>query len=878
MSFDWQTDEDNNWNDREWRGKPETAVSSPPPWRNILLIVILLAISSTLIYQQVNKRLVAATTAVESDIFATHNLISKAAANNDAVLGKAVLSGRDFGWSRVQADLLSQGLFYEHAGLNLMLPEETAAFAPLSREDERFIELALDPDLRGAELTYARDFVALTDDGIETVTLQQTAVYRQGESRWLLAPPLEQFWGEWQTLELDNLTTIYPMRDEELLFQLSNDLQTLLAETCDALPNLDCAPDPPIQIRFDINPESLLETADLANLYDGNLRLNLPTPSLVGLPIDNDGYEALRQAYAVTLISALIGQSVGYDCCHHAPMFQAILTYQLSELGLAIWPVNAETQAALANSGVHTEMLYPYWNSDDFSLIYDEESQRLFGFVDFLLKEYASHETSLAILEQVNDVQEYQSWLRRMSGEDINVPFGLNDTISRNWWFYAMTQTEETTVSNQSISLPAQDLQISCIGNGFTSFDSDSPETELHRYQFANDSWSEEFFYSGLAFFNSLPQDDGIILQLVEVSETQQWQTLLWRNGTGVEMSDEENALSISLGQVDPNGRYLLYYTGRTTNISGGEALPISRLVDIDSCLDGSCSSIEIKTTPYWSPNGQQTLLSNLHLFSSAHYVVDGRIVMLNPENTDDATQLLLSDTLGNLDESVEVGEGLAPFWITNDLFGFIQPDPIPGEPAAQKLIVMSATDYEEEVIVETSVLFNQLPEDKRNSALFMRYAIAHPTNADLLIVMASANIYNSFIFQVNRQTKAVDLLFELDLSSREHSLGFSPNGRYLVATGSWQQESEFRGPDPSFGALHLHDLETGNHQIILTNNDTFFPALTFDWSLDGNWLAFTRDRNAIGLIAPAHGYQKSIIHQIGDCASLAWINPIASE
>ncbi|VAW37069.1 hypothetical protein MNBD_CHLOROFLEXI01-3126, partial [hydrothermal vent metagenome] len=560
MSFDWQTEEDNDWDEQEWRDKPVTAVSPKPPWRTILLITILLAVAAGFIYQQVNKRVASATSTAESDIFSTHNLLSQAAANHDAQLGKVVLSGRDLGWSRVQSNLLTEGLFYEYSGLRLMLPEDTAAFDPLSREDERFIELTLDPDLRGAELAYARDFVALTDDGLQTVTLQQTAVYRLGKTRWLLSPPMESFWGEWQTLELDNLTTIYPQRDEELLLELSADLQTLLTDACEKLPELNCSPNDTIQIRFDTNPESVLETADPANLYDGNLRLDLPTPTLIGLPIDSDGYEALRNAYGAKMVAALIGQSVGYDCCDHAPLFEAIVTYQLAELGLATWPETVETQAALAENGVHTDKLFPYWNSDDFSFIDDEDSVQLFGFVDFLLKEFLPQQTAVTILTQLESASSYQGWLGALADSDINNAVGLASLISREWWFYVLTQLEETAVSNPPIPFPAQDLQLSCTSNGRLSFTpSELSNSEIYRYQLENDSWTEELAYQGFGFFNPLPQDEGVILQLLE-NEAEQWQTVLWQNGVGVGIIDAENESSISLGQADPDGRFLLYY------------------------------------------------------------------------------------------------------------------------------------------------------------------------------------------------------------------------------------------------------------------------------------------------------------------------------
>ena len=127
----------------------------------------------------------------------------------------------------------------------------------------------------------------------------------------------------------------------------------------------------------------------------------------------------------------------------------------------------------------------------------------------------------------------------------------------------------------------------------------------------------------------------------------------------------------------------------------------------------------------------------------------------------------------------------------------------------------------------------------------------------------------------VNRQTQETSLLFPLDLSRGEHSLGFSPDGRFLAATGSLWQDVAQRNESLPFGVLHLFDFETGNQKDILVNTDTFFPAFTFDWSRDGNWLAFTRDNNVISLMAPAYDYQQMIFHEEGNCTSLAWINPL---
>jgi WD40 repeat protein len=236
----------------------------------------------------------------------------------------------------------------------------------------------------------------------------------------------------------------------------------------------------------------------------------------------------------------------------------------------------------------------------------------------------------------------------------------------------------------------------------------------------------------------------------------------------------------------------------------------------------------------------------------------------------------------------VAVGEGIAPFWITNELFGYIHTIKTGTEANRptdhQQIVIASLSDLEPQSIIDTTDLNENLPADSPANPLLIRYALAHPTNENLLLVMASSQSSNGYLFQVNWPTKEVELLFPIDLSRGEHSLGFSPDGRFLVATGSSRDESTSPGTRPGvgsdlpFGTLHLHDLESGEHQTFLTNTQFFFPAFTFDWSLDGNWLAFTRDNNVITFLAPAYDYQKMIIHDEGNCTSLAWVNPLPSD
>src|SRR5690606_4111558 len=84
--------------------------------------------------------------------------------------------------------------------------------------------------------------------------------------------------------------------------------------------------------------------------------LELPAPTLVGLPVEGDaqmqaaGYEALRDGYARHILDAAIAQAVNWDCCDNALLFNILLEYQLGELEIADWPIDtADHQRVLAS-------------------------------------------------------------------------------------------------------------------------------------------------------------------------------------------------------------------------------------------------------------------------------------------------------------------------------------------------------------------------------------------------------------------------------------------------------------------------------------------------------------------------------------------------
>jgi len=154
---------------------------------------------------------------------------------------------------------------------------------------------------------------------------------------------------------------------------------------------------------------------------------------------------------------------------------------------------------------------------------------------------------------------------------------------------------------------------------------------------------------------------------------------------------------------------------------------------------------------------------------------------------------------------------------------------------------------------------------------------ISVPTDRDLLFiaVVAVANRSDSLedgritIFSVDRNAPRPILRLQMDYDIY-HSLGFSPDGRYLVVTG--RDESTAARSDPA-ALLLLHDIANNETTPFLTRQPTFIASQAYDWSADSQWLSFVMADNLVAVVAPDERYARPLIHSHGACTSVAWLN-----
>jgi Tol biopolymer transport system component len=171
-----------------------------------------------------------------------------------------------------------------------------------------------------------------------------------------------------------------------------------------------------------------------------------------------------------------------------------------------------------------------------------------------------------------------------------------------------------------------------------------------------------------------------------------------------------------------------------------------------------------------------------------------------------------------------------------------------------------------------TDDLLAALPQTDRPPQLFIRYVVPRPGNPDLLFALLADRMgREAYVFSFNRQSGEITLRLQTKAYDEGHSLGFSPDGRWLVATGF---DVDTLGSEPSSsGSLHLHDIDQNRTETFVVNTPSAFAWGTYDWSADGQWLATIVGDRVVNLTAPAHDYQTIIPRDFGVCSTIAWIN-----
>ena len=170
-------------------------------------------------------------------------------------------------------------------------------------------------------------------------------------------------------------------------------------------------------------------------------------------------------------------------------------------------------------------------------------------------------------------------------------------------------------------------------------------------------------------------------------------------------------------------------------------------------------------------------------------------------------------------------------------------------------------------ILTETDLL-EGLADDAAPTRLSLRYAVPHPDRPDQLFIAAAGQDRFMAIFSFDLASNQLQFLLSTGIDGN-HSLSFSPDGRFLIVTGSSDglNMSSERTND-----ITVYKLATGQKQTFAGIPQVFAPSNTYDWSADGNWLALVQHNELVTLTAPSYGYERFIRHDLDQCTNIIWL------
>lgn len=855
-NFEWQTEEDDGlWDEMASTPEPERP-SSRRGWWALLAVAALAIVAGTLVYRQIRQQADAAVAAIEVDVVSTHNLVLTAVEQGDVDLLRALLSGRDMRWVAAQEAAVDGDVFYNREPLGL-------TWQPSSHT---VISTTINPELDAANLFFEQRYDVM--GASESVTLRQTAVYRLGAQRWLLSPPEDEFWGDWERNASEQLLLVYPARDAEVAEQLFPYLESALMRACTMLADISCADDLQVIVRLEKDPTALANLANPAELYAQRLRLDLPAPSLVGIPQDAVGMEALANGYAAQLAASVITAQIGWRCCEHAPIYQALVDYQLGELGLRPWPITVEDHVQLWHStqNVSLDNLFEWWATDSFGTLTAEEERQLYAAIDFLLREEGGVTPAQMQRAMNGDNVTFLRWMRDLFAENGRPRSQIVNWLNNEWRRFATVRSAvDLSQSTPPIPLPDQDLQFICTQEGTMG----GGETALYRYRLAAEAWQQELSESSFGLMFPLPQDQGVILQSIAQGEGDVSETRLWQDGA-MQVLATENQFSLSLGQLDPLNQYLTVYRQIDDPDNSGNVEVLIDLINVQDCSADGCERYDAPGTPTWSPDGKWVIYQDQSSFTPVMRLSDNRIWMFDSSPIRPAPELYLEsrEQPADTDALRSIGQGSAPFWIDDRTFGYVQH----GTAEEHAIVIQQVGDSRSKMVIPVEELATALAEiaPPETSRLTIHYAVSRPQHPDDLFIVVSDQSDAGYLLLLNLESGEVEARMELGFLFT-HLLGFSPDGRYVAAT-TFKSRQAFSNDVDNF--LSIHDIEKNESSDLLFNFPDAFPPFVFDWSADGAWLVTTLDEGLLQLVAPSHDYRRLVEYDFGACqGSVAWIN-----
>ncbi len=819
-NFDWRAEDDHTWDEYaapdqdDGNGSPDGKRPTLPIILGVLVLVIAAGIFA---YSQLRRYVDNTAASVEEDVLSSHALVKLAAEENDLELLAPLLSGRDPKWTQTQLTLLDANLLLDRRPFGLTWkPQETAA------------EIAIDlsPDLQSAEIEYTETYGYGSNGEEGEIQLVQTAVYRLSETRWLLSPPNNDFWGNWISSKGRFVILTYPERDEELGSRLASDIEAVLAGACANL-DLECDNAPPLDVLLETDLDAMMELNDPNHFAQEAEQLVLPAPTLIGKPANNASYRALYRAYATILVSRLVARQTGWECCDQSLFFTALLDVQLQQLNLRSWPLRPKDYQAALRQPVELAIIRSFWEE---GVILEEAQERpdywmIHSFMEFILSRQEDY-TVVDLERFLTRSDSFNTWLT-----DAGITGSLN-VVEQNWRDFSFDRIAQNQ-GQPPIEWPEEDIALIC-NNG------QSGVSTIYRYDPAEGKWQVELGGRDIVVMSGLLDNQGLVLteQFLDVD---QFRTTLWLGGqeTAVYFGD---GFLFSADLFDPTGRYMVVNLFQQDDNDQNAFESNAYLLEVDNCFEENCSLIPIEETPTWSPDGSLTLWSRPDL----------------PDTIEGSNLIFGGDA--QVQGGEMVGVGSEPFWLDNETYAFVN------DRDNSILMMASIKDNNPEQLLEVADLASLLPEIEADD-LLLNEAFTDSFAPDLIYLIVANRLENiDYVFTLDWRTGETNLALTAEKSYGGLSFhSFSPDHHWLLLRAIGTSA----GPPRTFFEIFLYNTES--QEVLRYNLVDNIILPNRGWSNNGRWLVYL-GRDFLMFSAPEHGYDHIVPHGFKDCTSVAWI------
>ena len=632
-NFDWSTEDHTDWDSPQVEATPNRSGLRLPI--SLIIGAVVVVVAGILMWQ-LRGQVQEASAQFEVEARASAELLYAAALQEDLELFSTVTSGLDMGWVGQQQQAVANATLFGRTPFGL----EWDGAAP------QIATISLDEVLTTAEVTATLRYDV---DG-QTTTLQLPATFRKGTSKWLYAPPLEAFWGEQQNERASHLVATYPTRDTQVIQRLVPDLNQIIRNS-GSVEFGDIQPERQVFLEFSTDPTYINNPPSRSV----NESLILATPSLIGMPIDEVGYQALLRYYAAQVYMPVMAARDLYSCCEQAVWFEAIADWELARAGIINWPLSAESYTEIANVPSEFNNRLSSWFANDVSQVSPEERQLAYAIVQ-IIGDGNRDLLPRDMLRALSQSDSFTGWLDPLLSAEMTLP---DDPLGR----LLLSYLERTTNASTHPALPQEQIALAC--------ESVDGGGSIYALDWSASRWGTwrviETLTEPVVYMRDLPGHRGLWF------EEQEGGASIWQDGVRTPLPDDMRYF----GQHSPDGEQLVVrrvgIDGRLDDRTGVMAL--------DSCSAENCPVEAYLGEILWSPDGTHRIVRDFA--NRQTYVVDqagSQVKVVNSGEQFTQPVWLNNNTIAWLVDNASFVQGTLQSdtvqpWITFEEFGVMLPD-----------------------------------------------------------------------------------------------------------------------------------------------------------------------------------------------------------